>query len=98
MEKEYSTRSIFHQYINTVEIRVPYAPPTIQCRDDSGVHDFNRAMTKFSIGMAQDWMVDILIIKVRVKTAIIGFETFTDKRHHGISADILARKWGIGLD
>ena len=43
-------------------------------------------------------MVDILISKVRVKITRCGFETYTDKRHHGISTDILARKCDIGLD
>ena len=27
-----------------------------------------------------------------------GYATYTDKRHHWISADTLERKWGIGLD
>ena len=43
-------------------------------------------------------MVDILISKVRVKRTRSGFATYTDKRHHGISADRLARKWGIGIE
>ena len=29
---------------------------------------------------------------------ITGLSTYTSKQHHGISADILARKRGIGLD
>ena len=55
-------------------------------------------MTNISIGLAQDLMVDRLISKVRVKRKRCGFATYIDKRHHGISADILARKWGIGID
>ena len=43
-------------------------------------------------------MVEILIIKVRVKRTRSGFATYTDKRHPGISDDLLARKWGIVLD
>ena len=39
-----------------------------------------------------------MISKVRVKITRSGFATYTDKRHHRISADILARKWGIGID
>ena len=48
--------------------------------------------------MYQDLMVDILISKVRVKRTRSGFVTYTDTQHHGISTDILARKWGIGLE
>ena len=36
--------------------------------------------------------------EVRVSRKRGGFATYTDKRHHGISADLLARKWGIGID
>ena len=36
--------------------------------------------------------------KVRVKRTRGGLATYTDNRHHGISDDSLARKWGIGLD
>ena len=52
----------------------------------------------FSIGLAQDLMVDRLISKVRVKITRSGFITYTDKQHHGISTDLLATKWGIGID
>ena len=55
-------------------------------------------MVDFSIGMVQDLMVDILIIKVRVERTRSGFTTYIDKRHHLISADMLARKWSIGID
>ena len=98
MEEEYSKSSSFHLYINIFYSRVPCAPPKIQCRDDSGIHDFYRAMENVSIGMDQDLMVDIFISKVRVKRTRSVFATHTDKRHHGISTDILSRKWWIGLD
>ena len=98
MEDEYRTSSNFHGYINIVESRVPSAHPMIQCRDDSEIHEFDRAMKNVSIGMAQELMVDILISKVRVNRTGIDFVTYTDERHHGISTDILARKWGIGID
>ena len=79
MEEEYRTSSKFHRYINIVEIRAPCAPPTIQCRDDSVIHDFDRAMEIFSIGMVQDLMMGRLISKVKVKRARSGFTTYTDK-------------------
>ena len=55
-------------------------------------------MENFSIGMAQYLMVDILISNARVKRTRSGFETYTDKQQHGISDDLLERKFGIGLD
>ena len=98
MEKEYRTSSNFHRCINNVESRVPCAPPMIQCRYDLGIHDFGRAMENVSIGLSHGLMVERLIIKVRVKRTRTGFVTFADKQHYGISADILAIKWGIGID
>ena len=43
-------------------------------------------------------MVDILISNVRVKRTRSGFAIYTYKQHHGISADLLKRKLGIGID
>ena len=55
-------------------------------------------MENVSIGMAQDLMVDRLISKVIVNRTRGVFATYTYKRHHGISADILEGKWGIGIE
>ena len=44
MEEEYRKSSNCHQHINISESRVPCAPPTIHCRDDLGIHEFDRAM------------------------------------------------------
>ena len=97
MEEEYSTSLNFHRYINIVESRIPCAPPTIHCRDDSVIRDFDREMENVSIELAQELMVDILIINVRVKRTRSGFATHTDKQHYRISANLLTRKWGVGL-
>ena len=55
-------------------------------------------MENVSIGLAQYLMEDRLISNVRVKRTRSGFANYTDKLHHGISADILAIKWEVGLD
>ena len=55
-------------------------------------------MEYVSIILSQELTVDILISKVKVKRTRSGFANYTYKRHHGISTDILARKWGIGID
>ena len=98
MEEEYRTSSNFHRCINNVERRVPCTPQTIQCIDDSGIHEFGREIANVSIGLSHYLMMGRLISKVRIKRTRSGFATHTDKRHHGISAGLLARKWGIGLD
>ena len=43
-------------------------------------------------------MVDRLISNVRVRIKRSIYATYTDKILHGISAVLLARKWGIGID
>ena len=55
-------------------------------------------MSNFPLGLSQDLVVEILISNVRVMRTISGYSTYTDKQHHGIDADMLSSKWGIGLD
>ena len=55
-------------------------------------------MSNVSIGMAQDLIVDRLISMFRFNRKRSGFATYIYKLHHGISADLLSRKWGIGID
>ena len=49
MEEEYRTGSNFHLYINIVESRVLCAPTMVQCRYDSGIHEFDKSMEIFSL-------------------------------------------------
>ena len=98
MEEEYRTSSSLHRYINIVDSRVPCVPPTIQCRDDSEIYEFDIATENVSIGMDQDLMVDIFISKFRVNRTRGVFATYTYKQHHRISPDILSIKWGVGLE
>ena len=53
MEEECRTSSNFHCYINIVESIIPGATPSVQCRENSGIHDFGRAMGNVSIGLDQ---------------------------------------------
>ena len=55
-------------------------------------------MANVSIGISQDLMVDRLIRNTRVRRKISGYATYTDNQYYGISADLLARNGGIGLD
>ena len=94
IEEDYRTSSTFCQYINIVESRVTCAPLTIHCRYDLGIHDFDGSMANVFSGLDQDLVVDRLIRKVRFKRTRCGFATYIDNQHDGISADILASKWG----
>ena len=54
-------------------------------------------MDNVSIGLSKELIVDRLISNVRVRITRSGYTNYKDKQHRGISADILARKWGILL-
>ena len=94
MEEEYKTSSNFYPYIDIVDsIITSY----IQCRDDSVIHRFDIAIKNVSIWLSKDLMLDILISNVRVRRTITVYTTYTNMWHHGISADLLVRKWDIGI-
>ena len=50
-------------------------------------------------GLAQDTMAERLIsnVHVRINTKRVAL-TITDERHHGKNPELLAWKWGIGLE
>ena len=98
MKEEYRISSNFHCYINIVERIIKGAPTTIQCRDKSGIHEFDIEMENVSIGIDNEFMLDRLIRNGRDRITKSGYATYTDKRHHGISNDLLTRKCGIGID
>ena len=55
-------------------------------------------MSKFSIGIAQDLMVERFISNLKVKRTRSGYAINKDKQQHGISADLLALKYGIVME
>ena len=67
----------------------PSAPPTVLHQDNAVIHEFDLALS--SSGLAPDLYVDKLKSDVQVNT------TFSKDRHHGTDPNLLARKWGIGI-
>ena len=55
-------------------------------------------MATVSIGIAQELMVDILIINTRVMRTRSGYATYIYKKNHGIITDMLTSKWCILID
>ena len=54
-------------------------------------------MANILIVISQDLMLYRLISNVRVRITRSGYTTYTYKHHYGISADLMAQKWLIGL-
>ena len=61
-------------------------------QDDEKVNDFERAMLQVYTSYSQDLLVDKLMSKVNISA------TYSKTRHHSTDPDILARKWGIGMN
>ena len=55
-------------------------------------------MKNVYIGLTQGFMVDRLISNVRAMRTRSVYAAYTDNKHDGIIDDLLARKWGIGID
>ena len=83
---------------NQVRSQTPCDPPVTYIQDDIAIHDFNRSTVNVSIGLAQDLTVDRLIGDIRVFMTKKGYATSKNERHHLVSPELLARKWGIGSE
>ena len=78
--------------------QTPCAPPVKYIQHDMDIHDFDRELVNVSIRLAQDLMVDRLIGNIRVYMTKKGYETIINERHSVLTPELLARKWGIGLE
>ncbi|GFH55424.1 hypothetical protein CTEN210_11900 [Chaetoceros tenuissimus] len=68
-------------------------------RDDTFISDFDRGLCHASSGLAQDLAVDSLVNSVKVQledSARIALAS-TEKRHHEVTKELLAKKWGISI-
>ena len=68
-------------------------------RDDTFISDFDRGLCHASSGLAQDLAVDSLANSVKVQlqdSARIALAS-TEKRHHEVTKELLAKKWGISI-
>ena len=68
-------------------------------RDDMFVNEFDRAMIDTNPSLSQGAMAERLINNVNVTINSRGAaSTITRERHHGKDPELIARKWGIGLE
>ena len=68
-------------------------------RDDTFISDFDRGLCHASSGLAQDLAVDSLVssVKVQLSDSARIAQASTEKRHHEVSKELLAKKWGISI-
>ena len=62
------------------------------------IHDSDRGMVNVSIRLSQYIMVDRLEGNISVYMTKMGYATIRNKRYHSLTPEILAKKWGIGLE
>ena len=79
------TERTIQQVVNTL------GQPRANILDDVVVHDYDRINIEMSVGLTQSIMPNRL---ERRKTNA----TITNERHHGVKSELLAQKWGIGLE
>ena len=98
MQAEKSNLNLSSRIICKTQGYFPTTPPITYTKDDITLHEFDCAMVSVSLGLVQDLMVDRLIANAKVQKICIGYTTLTNERHHGVTAGLLAKKWGIGIE
>ena len=98
MQAEKSHLNLSSRIICETKGYFPTAAPVTYIQDDIVLHEYDCAMVNVSLGLVQDLMVDRLIANVKVQKTRMGYATLTNERHHGVTADLLATKWGIGIE
>ena len=66
--------------------------------DDEPIHEYDWAMASISLGLHQDILAKQIVSNVKVRKVNDQYSTITKDRHHGISAELISRKWGIGIE
>lgn len=71
---------------------IPSNRPTVHIKDDCHLHDFDIAMCQITSCLQDTQFTSDLPSRTTISA------TFTDDRHHQVTPELLARKWGIGLE
>ena len=66
MKEEEKSNMFNLRLINQVRIKTPCDPPDTYIQDAMVIHDFYRAMMNVSIELAQDLILDRIIVNIRV--------------------------------
>ena len=98
MQAEMVHDNISSRSISFTQSSAPSAPPATQVIDDIALQEFDRILATVSTGLIPELIMENIICKVNTRKTRNGYATITDDRHHGISPELLARKWGIGLE
>ena len=98
MEEE-QRRNVFNlRWINQVRSQAPCSPPVTYIQYNMAIHDINRDIFNVSISLSHYFMVERLIGNVKVSITKKVYEKITNERHHLVTPELLARKWGIVLE
>ena len=98
MEAEKNYHRIHSRHIAQVRGHTPTASPINIIRDDIVIPDFDRAMVETSLELVDGLMAERMISKITTCKTRDGYATITNDRHHEVNTDLLAQKWGIGME
>ena len=84
--------------ISVAQSYAPAAPPITQTQYDIALHEFDHTQATVSTGLVPELILESIVCKVRSKKTRTGYPTITDDWHHVISPELLAQKWGIGIE
>ena len=93
--------------INFVHSTMPMAPPVLQVQDDIGINEYDKTMAEISTSLVPELMAEYMVSSIQTQNIRKRkcnelerdeYATITDNQHHGVSAELLAWKWGIGLN
>ena len=90
--------NISSRLIHLVQSTVPTAPPVTRVADDSAIHEYDINLASVSTSLVPDSLIKNIICNVKTRQTRNGFATITNDRHHGVSPELLAQKWGIGIE
>lgn len=71
----------------------------IKLCNDTFISDFSRGLCHASEGLAQDLAVTSLVdsVKVHLQDSVRITMASTEKHHHEVTKELLAKKWGISI-
>ena len=98
MKREQRNNTFKLRPINKVRSQTPYGPLVTHIQNDMAILESNRAMVNVSTRLSEDLVVCRLIGNTRVSMTRRGYAKNTNERHHLVTLELLARKWGIGLE
>ena len=98
MKREQRNNTFKLRPINKVRSQTPCGPLVTHIQNDMAILESNRAMVNVSTRLSEDLVVCRLIGNTRVSMTRRGYAKNTNERHHLVTLELFAMKWGIVME